>query len=61
MFLSYTLFELLDAEHGTPLSHRNVNWNSPDLEQAIDPLSPGGILYTTISWYYIILATKWNM
>ena len=24
MFLSYILFELLDVEHGSPISHKNV-------------------------------------
>ena len=58
-FLSYILFELLDDEHGTPISQKNVKCNSPGLALAIDPTSPpGGISYTMISRYYIILATK---
>ena len=42
MFLSYILFELLDDEHGTPISQRNVKCNSPGLALAIDPISPKG-------------------
>ena len=42
MFLSYILFELLDVEHGTPISHKNVKCNSLDLALAIDPTSPQG-------------------
>ena len=50
-FLSYILFELLDVEHGSPISHKNVKCNSLDLALAIDPPFPGGggILYTIIS------------
>ena len=44
MFLSYILFELY--AHGSPISHKNVKWNSLDLTLAIDPLPTGGILYT---------------
>ena len=36
--LSYILFELLDVEHGSPISHKNENCNSVGLELAIDPL-----------------------
>ena len=46
-FLSHILFELLDVEHGTPMSHNNVKCNSPGLALAIDPT--GGISYTIIS------------
>ena len=53
-FLSYVLFELLDVEHGSPISHRNVKCNSLGLALALDPLPPGGILYTIISQYNII-------
>ena len=42
MFLSYILFELLDYEHGTPISQKNVKCNSPRLPLAIDPTSPQG-------------------
>ena len=42
IFLSYILFELLDVEHGTPLSHKNVKCNSLGLTLAIDPTSPRG-------------------
>ena len=41
-FLSYILFELLDDEHGTPISQKNVKYNSPGLTLAIDPISPWG-------------------
>ena len=42
MFLSYILFELLDVETGTPISHKSVKCNSLDLVLAIDPTSPQG-------------------
>ena len=41
-FLSYMLFELLDVEHGRPISHKNVNCNSLGLALAIDAISPRG-------------------
>ena len=41
-FLSYILFELLDFEHGSPLSYKNVKCNSPGLALAIDHPSPRG-------------------
>ena len=41
-FLSYILFELLDNEHGTPISQKNVKCNSPVLALAIDPTFPQG-------------------
>ena len=41
-FLSYILFELLDDEHGTPISKKNVKCNSPGLALAIDLTSPRG-------------------
>ena len=44
MFLSYILCELLDFEHGSPISHKNVKCNSPGLALAIDPTSPRGNL-----------------
>ena len=54
-FLSYKLFELLDVEHGTPISLKNVKSNSPGLALAIDPTyPPGGISYTMLSKYNII-------
>ena len=40
LFLSYILFELLDDEHGTPITQKNVKCNSPGLALAIDPTSP---------------------
>ena len=53
-FLSYILFELLDVEQGSPISHKTVKCNYLGLVLAIDPTSPRGILYTMISKYYII-------
>ena len=53
-FLSYILFELLDVEHGRPISHKNVKCNSLGLALAIDPASPRANLCTIISKYYII-------
>ena len=41
-FLSYILFELLDDEHGTPISQKNVKCNSTGITLAIDPISPHG-------------------
>ena len=41
-FLSYILFELLDVEYGTPISHMNVKCNSLNLVLAIDPIFPQG-------------------
>ena len=41
-FLSYILFELLDDDHGTPISQKNVKCNSPGLTLAKDPTSPQG-------------------
>ena len=45
-FLSYILYELLDVEHGTPISHKNVKCNSLGLALAIDPTSPQGEFHT---------------
>ena len=46
-FLSYILFELLEVEHGTYISQKNVKCNSPGLALAVDPTSPiGRISYT---------------
>ena len=42
MFLSYILFALLDVDHGTPISPKNVICNSPGLALAIDHTSPRG-------------------
>ena len=39
-FLSHILFELLDVEHGSPISHKNVKCNFLGLSLAIDPTSP---------------------
>ena len=41
-FLSYILFELLDVEHGSPISHKIVKCNSLGLAMAINPTSPRG-------------------
>ena len=42
MFLSYIFFELLDVEHGSPISHKNVKYNSLGLSLAIAPLPSRG-------------------
>ena len=54
MFLSYILLELLDVNHGSLISRKNVKCNSIGLALAIDPLHLGGILYDMISRYYIL-------
>ena len=36
-FLSYILFELLDVEQGSPISHKKVKCNSLRFALAIDP------------------------
>ena len=41
-FLSYILFELLDVEHRSPISHKIVKCNSLDLVLAIVPLPTRG-------------------
>ena len=41
-FLSYILFELLDVEHGSPISHKNVKCNSLSLSLAIVRLPSRG-------------------
>ena len=41
-FYHIYFFELLDDEHGTPISQKNVKCNSPGLTLAIDPTSPQG-------------------
>ena len=40
--LSYIVFKLLDVEHGSPISHKNVKCNSLGLALAIDPTSLQG-------------------
>ena len=45
-FLSYIHFELLDVEHGTPISQKNVKCSSPGLALAIDPTYPQGEFHT---------------
>ena len=42
MILSYILFELLDVDHGSPISRKNVKCNSLGLALAIDPPPPWG-------------------
>ena len=42
MFLSYLLFELLDVEHSSTISHKNVKYNSLCPALAIVPPPPGG-------------------
>ena len=41
IFQSYKLFELLDDEHSSPISHKTVKCNSPGLALAIVPLPEG--------------------
>ena len=54
-FLSYTLFELLDVEHGSPISHKNVKCNSLGLALAIYPTFPKGnfVHYASKILHYI--------
>ena len=42
MFLSCILFELLDVEDSSPISHKNVKCNSLGLALALVHLSPRG-------------------
>ena len=42
MFLSYILFELLDVEHDSPISRKNVKCNFLGLALAIDSPPPRG-------------------
>ena len=42
MFLSHILFELLDVEHSSPISHKNVKCNYLGLVMAIVPPPPRG-------------------
>ena len=48
MFLSYILFELLDVEHSSPRSHKNVNCNSLGLALAIVPPPHQGEYFTLL-------------
>ena len=41
-FLSYILFELLDVEHCSPISHKNAKCNALGLALAIVPPPPWG-------------------
>ena len=43
--LSYILFELLDVEHGSPISHKNVKCNSLGLVLALDPSPMGNFIH----------------
>ena len=45
MVLSYILFELLDVEHGSPISHKHVKCNSLGLVLAIDPSPRGNFIH----------------
>ena len=60
MFLSYILFELLDFEHGSPISRKHVKCNSLGLAVAIDPLPPRGnfVHYDFQIVYYISFKMK---
>ena len=42
MFLSYILFELIDVEHSSLVSHKNVKCNSLGLALAVVRPPPGG-------------------
>ena len=55
MFLSYILVELLDVEHGSPISHKNVKCNSLGLAMTIDPTSHKGnyVRYASQILHYI--------
>ena len=57
MFLSCILFELLDVEHGSHISLKNIKMskvNSLDLELAIDPLPQGNFAhYNFLILHYI--------
>ena len=48
-------FELLDVEHGIPISHKNVKCNSLGFALAIDPTSPKGnfVHYASQILHYI--------
>ena len=61
MFLSYILFELLDVEHGSPISHKSLKCNSLGLALAIDPTSPQGnyVHYDFQILYYISYKMKY--
>ena len=60
-FLSYILFELLDVEHGSPISHKNIKCNSLGLALAIYPTSPKGnfVHYASQILHYISLKMKY--
>ena len=55
MFLSYILSELLDVEHGSPISRKSVKCNSLGLVLAIDPTPYRGnfLHYNFQILYYI--------
>ena len=52
MFLFYILFELLDVEHGSPISRINVKCYSLGFALAIDPPPPRG---NFVHYYFQIL------
>ena len=55
MFLAYILFELLEVEHSTPISHKNVQCKSLGLALAIVPPPTRGnfVHYIFQILYYI--------
>ena len=61
-FLSYILFELLDVEHSSPISHKNVKCNSLGLLLAIVPPTPKGnfVHYDFQIPYYISHKKKYT-
>ena len=54
-FLSYILFELLDVEQGSTISHKNVKFSSLGLALDIDPPSPKGNLVQYNFFKYFII------
>ena len=57
----FILFELINGEHGSPISHENVKCNSLGLALAIDPTSPRGnfVLYNFKILHYISQTMKY--
>ena len=55
MFLSYILFELLDVEHGSPISCKNVKCNSLGLALGIDrPPTRGNFVHYDLQILHFI-------
>ena len=46
MFLSYILFELLDVEHGSPISHKNVKEILQALRCLVNTITPGNFVHS---------------